>query len=107
LDGDQYFKFERTEAQTFVFVWLVFSAGQAVLYLTRTPSFFWKKPYPGKWLLFATILDVLFTVILATQGWLMAPIKFSLILLLAVLAIAFLIVADLFKVILSIKKVAV
>jgi hypothetical protein len=46
-------------------------------------------------------------VILAAQGWLMAPIKFSLILILAVLAIAFLIVADLFKVILSIKKVAV
>jgi H+-transporting ATPase len=95
------------ETQTLVFVWLVFSAGQAALYLTRTPSFFWKKPYPGKWLLFATILDVIFTVILATQGWLMAPIKFSLIFILAVLAIAFLIVADLFKVILSVKRVAV
>jgi len=91
------------ETQTLIFVSLVFSAGQAALYLTRTPSFFWKKPYPGKWLLFATILDVLFTVILAVQGWLMAPIKFSLILILAILAIAFLIVADLFKVILNLN----
>jgi H+-transporting ATPase len=90
------------ETQTLVFVWLVFSAGQAALYLTRTPSFFWKKPYPGKWLLLATILDILLTVVLATQGWLMAPIEFSLVLILAVLAIAFLIVADLFKVMLRV-----
>lgn len=90
------------ETQTFVFVWLVFSAGQAALYLTRNPSFFWKKPYPGKWLLLATILDILLTVVLATQGWLMAPIEFSLVLILAVLAIAFLIVADLFKVMLRV-----
>jgi H+-transporting ATPase len=88
------------ETQTLVFVWLVFSAGQAALYLTRNPSFFWKKPYPGRWLLLATILDILLTVVLATQGWLMAPIEFSLVLILAVLAIAFLIVADLFKVML-------
>jgi H+-transporting ATPase len=90
------------ETQTFVFVWLVFSAGQAALYLTRNPSFFWKKPYPGKWLLLATILDILLTVVLATRGWLMAPIEFSLVLILAVLAIAFLIVADLFKVMLRV-----
>lgn len=93
------------ETQTLIFVWLVFSAGQMVLYLTRNPGFFWKKPHPGRWLLFATILDVFLTVILATQGWLMAPIKFSLILFLLILAITFLIVADSFKVVLSIKRV--
>lgn len=90
------------ETQTFIFVWLVFSAGQAALYVTRTPNFFWKKPYPGKWLILTTILVVLLTVVLAAQGWLMAPIEFSLVLILAGLATAFLIVADLFKVMLRV-----
>jgi H+-transporting ATPase len=90
------------KTQTFIFVWLVFSAGQAALYVTRTPRFFWKKPHPGRWLILATILVVLLTVVLATQGWLMAPIEFSLVLILAGLAIAFLIVADLFKVMLGV-----
>jgi hypothetical protein len=103
--GTNILNLNEPKTQTLVFVWLVFSAGQAALYLTRTPSFFWKKPYPGEWLLFATILDVLLTVILASQGWLMAPIKISLILGLLVLAFIFLGIADLFRVTLGIKKV--
>jgi|GEM_PF-2749753 len=90
------------EAQAFIFVGLVFSAGQAALYVTRTPRFFCEKPYPRKWLILVTILVVLLTVVLATQGWLVAPIEFSLVLILAGLAITFLVVADLFKVMLGV-----
>uniref|UniRef100_A0A7J3Y129 Cation-transporting P-type ATPase N-terminal domain-containing protein n=1 Tax=Thermogladius calderae TaxID=1200300 RepID=A0A7J3Y129_9CREN len=49
-----------------------------------------------------TILIVLLTVVLATQGWLIAPIEFSLVLILAGLAITFLVVANLFKVMLGV-----
>ena len=91
------------EAQTLFFVWLVFSAGQSALYATRNRGFFWEKPYPSRWLILASLLDILLVVILSTQGWLMAPIKLSLILITLGLALLFLVIADLLKVILSAK----
>ena len=94
---------EIIEAQTLFFVWLVFSGGQSALYATRNRGFFWEKPYPSRWLILASLLDILLVVILSTQGWLMAPIKLSLILIMLGLALLFLIIADLLKVILSAK----
>ena len=86
------------ETQTLVFVWLVFGGSQAMLYLTRARGFFWQKPYPGKSLRMATIFDVALVTLMATFGWLMAPISPSLIGGVLLLAIVFLIVADLLKV---------
>jgi H+-transporting ATPase len=86
------------ESQTLVFVWLVFGSTQANLYSMRARGFFWERPHPGRWIILATILDLGVVTLLATQGWLMAPISPSLIGALLLLAIAFLIVADLLKV---------
>jgi H+-transporting ATPase len=93
-------KMDITEIQTLVFVWLVFSGGQAALYSTRARGFFWAKPYPGRWLIIATVIDIVLTTVLATQGWLMAPIPPSLIGGMLVLAIAYLVAADVLKIIL-------
>jgi H+-transporting ATPase len=89
------------ETQTLVFVWLVFGGSQAILYLTRARGFFWQKPYPGKSLRMATIFDVALVTLMATFGWLMAPIPLSLIGAALLLAFVFLIVANLLKVTLT------
>jgi H+-transporting ATPase len=99
--SNKLFHFDEPKIQTLVFVWLVFSAGQATLYVTRTSKHFWEKPYPGKWLLLTTLITVAITVVLAVQGWLMAPISWSLIILISLLTFAYIIVADLVKVSLS------
>jgi H+-transporting ATPase len=90
-----------TETQTLVFVWLVFGSTQANLYSMRARGFFWTKPYPGRWLIVATVLDIGVVALLATQGWLMAAIPPILVGSMLFLAVAFLLVADLLKVILT------
>jgi H+-transporting ATPase len=92
------FRLSELETQTLIFVWLVFSAGQAALYTTRTRKFFWEKPYPSKWLILSTIADISLTIILAIQGWLMARIEFSMILLALLLSFVYLTISDLIKV---------
>jgi H+-transporting ATPase len=87
------------ELQTLVFVWVVFAGGQAVLYLTRTRGYFWQPPYPGHWVLLTTLLDIVVVSLLAAEGWLMAPISMALIGGAFGLALAFLVVADLIKVV--------
>ncbi|MCI4431303.1 MAG: plasma-membrane proton-efflux P-type ATPase [Burkholderiales bacterium] len=89
------------EAQTLVFVWLVIGAGQAMIYVSRGRGFFWTRPYPGRWLIVATALDIGVVALLATQGWLMAAIPPILVGSMLFLAVAFLLVADLLKVILT------
>jgi H+-transporting ATPase len=89
------------ETQTLVFVWLVFAGGQSALYTTRSRRFFWTKPYPCRWLLGATLLDVALATVLATQGWLMSPISIGLVALMLGFAAAYLIAADLLKITLS------
>ena len=82
------------ETQTLVFVWLAVGAGQTVLYLTRGAGFFWSKPYPGRWIVVASLLDVGVVAVMATRGWLMAPIPAALVGGLLVLASVFLLVGD-------------
>lgn len=89
------------EIQTLVFVWLVFASSQAVLYLTRARGFFWTRPFPGQSLNMATLVVVTVVTLMATFGWLMAPIPLSLIGAVLLLAIIFLVVADLLKVALT------
>jgi H+-transporting ATPase len=86
------------EVQTLVFVWLVFAGSQCVLYLTRGRGFVWTKPYPGRWVILATIIDIGLVTLLATQGLLMASIPVSLIGAMLALAVLFLLFADLLKV---------
>jgi H+-transporting ATPase len=63
---------DAARVQTLVFVWLVVS-GQATVYLVRTQARFW-HPRPSGWLLASTTADVTIVGLLATRGWLMAPI---------------------------------
>jgi H+-transporting ATPase len=82
--------------QTIVFVWLV-ASGQATVYLVRERRHFWKT-WPGRWLLVSTAGDLLAVSLLATRGWLIAPITPPVILTLLGLAVAYLVVAGLVKV---------
>lgn len=86
------------ETQTLVFVWLVFAGSQAVLYLTRARGFFWAKPHPSRSLNMSTLLVVSVVTVMATQGWLMAPISLYLVGGALLVAAIFLVVADLLKV---------
>jgi H+-transporting ATPase len=90
-----------TESQTAVFVWLVLAGSQVVLYVTRTRGFFWMKPHPGRMLNVFTFLVVSVAALMATQGWMMAPISLSLVGGMLLVAIVFLVVADLLKVALA------
>lgn len=89
------------ETQTVIFLWLTAVDGQVTIYLTRTRGFFWTKPYPGRWVIVATLLVVGAVVFMAIEGWLMAPLPLSLIAGLLLLAAIFLFVADLLKVALA------
>jgi len=97
----QVWRLSIAESQTLVFVWLVFGSTQANLYVMRARGFFWQRPYPGRWIVLATLFDVCAVTLLALQGWLMAPISPLLIGGMLLLAIAFLVVADQFKVALT------
>jgi H+-transporting ATPase len=86
------------ETQTVIFLWLTAVDGQVTIYLNRARGFFWSKPYPGRWVVVATLLVVGAAVLMATQGWLMAPLPPSLVGAMLLLAVVFLFSADLLKV---------
>lgn len=88
---------EPDEARTLVFVWMVFAGSQGILYLTRGRGLIWARPYPSRAVVIVTALDILFVTVLSTQGWLMAPIPFSLLVQVLLLALGFVFVANLFK----------
>jgi H+-transporting ATPase len=91
-------RLDMAQTQTLIFFWLVIGAGQASLYVTRGRGFFWERPYPGRLHLVITLIEVCLVALLATQGWLMAPISPWLIGGLLILVPAFLITADLLKI---------
>ncbi|MCK7468860.1 MAG: hypothetical protein MZU91_12545 [Desulfosudis oleivorans] len=88
---------DAAQAQTVTFVWLVFAAGQVVLYVVRTRGWCWQAPHPGRPLWIATAFDVAFATVLATQGWWMAALPISVVIVLFAAAMLYLAVADLAK----------
>ncbi len=84
------------ETQTLAFVWLVFSS-QATIYLTRVRRHFWTFR-PGRWVLVGTLLDAGVVTLLATLGWLMAPVPPAFVGGLLVLSLIYLATADWLKV---------
>ncbi|HQT25690.1 MAG TPA: HAD-IC family P-type ATPase, partial [Burkholderiales bacterium] len=84
------------ELQTLVFVMLVLT-GQGNVYLVRERRHFWNSA-PSRWLLAASLLDILAVSILSSRGILMAPIPFELVAGLAVVVLAYLFVIDLAKI---------
>jgi H+-transporting ATPase len=85
------------QTQTLVFVWLVFGAAQAILYLMRNPRWFWHRPHPSRMLAISSVLDILAVGAIAWVGWLTAPISIGLIAATLGLAVVFLFAADLLK----------
>lgn len=83
------------QLQTLVFVILVFG-GQATVYLVRERRHFWSSR-PSWWMIASSLADVLIVSMLATRGWLMAPIPVQLVGVLLGLSLAYLIGADLVK----------
>jgi len=84
------------QLQTLIFVMLVFT-GQGNVYLVRERSHFWKST-PSRWLLLASLLDIIAVVVLSTQGILMAAIPLWLVSGLMILVLAYLVVLDFIKI---------
>ena len=79
-----------------VFLMLVFT-GQGNVYLVRERNRLWHS-HPSRWLVFSSLADVLVVSILATGGILMAPIAWSLVVLLLLVVSLFLLVIDSLKI---------
>jgi H+-transporting ATPase len=94
-------RLDLAQTQTVDFLWLSFAAAQAVLYSARARGPFWRKPYPGRWLLLATAFDLIVVSLLATLGWLMAPISLTLVAELLGLTVLFLVATDGLKALLN------
>ncbi len=86
------------ETQTLLFAWLLFAGSQAVLYVTRTRGFFWTKPHPGRSLHIATLVVILLVSFMAARGWLTAAIPLARVGAMLLLAMVYLVLADLLKV---------
>ncbi|GAO35613.1 pirin [Sulfuricella sp. T08] len=84
------------QLQTLIFVMLVFS-GQGTVYLVRERHHFWHS-LPSRWLMLASLMDILIVSVLATQGILMAAISPALVVGLLILVLIFLTVLDFFKI---------
>ena len=84
------------QLQTLIFVMLVFT-GQGTVYLIRERKHFWNSR-PSRWLILSSLFDIVFVVVLATQGILMTAISFMLIIELLFIVIAYLFFVDFFKI---------
>ncbi len=85
-----------SQTQTVIFLMLVFS-GQATVYVVRERGHFWKSR-PVRWLLAATIGDVVVISALAVGGVLMTPVGIGYVALTLAIAGAFMLVMDPVKV---------
>jgi H+-transporting ATPase len=84
------------QLHTLVFVMLVFT-GQGNVYLVRERRHLWKSR-PSRWLLWASVLDIVAVSLFATQGILMTPIPFRLVGGLMLVVLAYLFMMDFVKV---------
>jgi len=82
--------------QTVVFLWLVVGM-QATVYPVRERGRWWGSR-PGRWLVVSTVGDLAAVSLLATRGWLMAPVGPGVIGALLVVGAVYMVVADLVKV---------
>ncbi len=73
----EYFHLSTGAIQTFVFLKLAI-AGHLTIFLTRTESHFWKKPYPSAALFWAAVITKVLATLFAVYGWFIAPIGWKL-----------------------------
>lgn len=84
------------QLQTLVFVMLAFT-GQGNVYLVRERRHFWRSA-PSRWLLRASVLDIVVVGILASQGILMASIPLTLVAGVLILVLGYLLIMDFAKI---------
>ncbi len=94
--GRYYLHLSLQQLQTLIFVMLVFT-GQGNVYLVRERKHFWNS-VPGKWLLLASLFDIVIVSILATRGILMTAINPLLIVELLAVIIVYLFLIDFVKI---------
>jgi H+-transporting ATPase len=94
--GRDWLQLPLPQLQTLIFVMLVFT-GLGNVYLVRERRHFWHSR-PGKWLLLASVLDLIIVIIMASQGILMAAISPVLIGGLLAVAMAYLVMMDFLKI---------
>jgi H+-transporting ATPase len=83
------------QIQTYIFDMLVFS-GQFTVYMVRERKRFWSSR-PSKWLLLASISDIIFISAISATGILVTAIPIEYVLLVLVIAFAVMVAADNFK----------
>jgi H+-transporting ATPase len=71
--AERVFGLPRPTIQTLIFLKLLV-AGHFTIYLTRNPSWFWKRPFPNWKLVVAGESTKVFGTLAAVYGWLMPPI---------------------------------
>jgi H+-transporting ATPase len=94
--GRAWFSLPLPQLQTLVFITLVFT-GQGTVYLVRERRHFWSS-LPSRWLLTASILDVIAVSILASEGILMARLEVIMVMMVVVLCAVYLALLDFLKV---------
>jgi H+-transporting ATPase len=84
------------QLQTLLFVMLVFT-GQGTIYLVRERDHFWHS-MPSRWMLIGTLADITVVTLMATVGFLMAPISLNLVIDLLAIICIYLAFLDIIKV---------
>lgn len=95
--GGSVLKLGVAQTQTLLFVWFIFAGSQAIIYLSRARSHFWAKPLPARLVNVVGLVNVGVFSLMATAGWLMAPVPWYLVAAMLLLAAAFLVGTDLVK----------
>ena len=86
-----------TTLQTLAFITLV-CGNQATTYTVRARGRIWSSPRPSRWLVLSSFADLVIALTLAGCGWLMAPVRFAVLISVLGGAIAFAFIVDLVKV---------
>ena len=89
--------FPADSMQTLIFLKMVV-AGHKTIFLTRTDTWFWKRPWPAPSLLIATFGTEIIGTFFAVYGWFVAPIGWKMALLVWAYALAWFLVNDAVKV---------
>jgi len=90
--------FPHDEIRSFLFLKLII-AGHSTLFITRSQGWFWQRPWPAMPLLIATLGTELVGTALAAEGWLIAPIGWTNVLLIWGYVLVWFLVNDALKII--------
>jgi len=94
--GRDWLQLPLPQLQTLIFVMLVFT-GQGNVYLVRERQHMWHSR-PSRWLVVASLLDIIVVSVFATRGILMAPIHPALVLALLLVVVLYLLLVDFVKI---------